>query len=55
MDVNKNQHDIVRRAAERGRRLAEHEIKVGRLDPRGHLDMYQHILDELERFVWDDE
>lgn len=41
--------DILRRIAERGLALSQEEVKKGRLDPRGHLDLWQHMLDELQR------
>lgn len=41
--------DVLRRIAERGLKLSQEEVGKGRLDPRGHLDLWTHMLDELER------
>lgn len=41
--------DVLRRIAERGLKLSQEEVEKGRLDPRGHLDLWHHMLDEIER------
>lgn len=56
--MNAEQWDVLRRIAERGLRLANHRLELfeGSAEDKArqsahyqHLDLWQHMLDELER------